>query len=268
VNATAAASPSAYETLQVRFQGDICFIQMYRPEANNTINDRLVEELAQVLDLCESDVKIVVLEGLPEVFCFGADFKGIQKSFEGSAGPIQVLDPEPMYKVWLRLASGPYVTIAHVRGQANAGGIGFVAACDVVICEERSTFSLSELLFGLMPACVLPFLIRRMGFSKANYMTLMTEPISAKCAQEWGLVDDQAADSQNLLRKKLLRLRRLTKTGVQRYKRYMSSLNDSLISAQTKALEANVEVFSDRANVEKIARYVTTGQFPWEGESS
>jgi polyketide biosynthesis enoyl-CoA hydratase PksH len=31
-------------------------------------------------------------------------------------------------------------------------------------------------------------------------------------------------------------------------------------------LEANVEVFSDRANLQKIARYVSTGQFPWEAE--
>jgi polyketide biosynthesis enoyl-CoA hydratase PksH len=253
-----------YETLKVRFQDDICFIQIHRPEANNTINDRLIEEFAKVLDLCEADIKIVVLEGLPEVFCFGADFEGIQQAFE-RPNPKEALNPRPMYELWLRLALGPYITIAHVRGQANAGGIGFVAACDVVLCEEKATFGLSELLFGLMPACVLPFLVRRMGFAKANYMTLMTEPLSARCAQDWGLVDDYSADSQNLLRKKLLRLRRLSKTGVRRYKRYLNALNDSLAASKPKAVEANMEVFSDQDNLQKIARYVTTGQFPWEG---
>jgi 3-carboxymethyl-3-hydroxy-acyl-[acp] dehydratase len=253
-----------YETLKVRFQDDICFIQIHRPEANNTINDRLIEEFAKVLDLCEADIKIVVLEGLPEVFCFGADFEGIQQAFE-RPNPKEALNPRPMYELWLRLALGPYITIAHVRGQANAGGIGFVAACDVVLCEEKATFGLSELLFGLMPACVLPFLVHRMGFAKANYMTLMTEPLSARCAQDWGLVDDYSADSQNLLRKKLLRLRRLSKTGVRRYKRYLNALNDSLAASKPKAVEANMEVFSDQDNLQKIARYVTTGQFPWEG---
>lgn len=254
-----------YETLQVRFQDDICFIQIHRPEANNSINDRLIAEFVQVLDACEKDITILVLEGLPEFFCFGADFKAIERGIDGR-GSGALLDPEPMYDLWLRLARGPFISIAHVRGQANAGGIGFVAACDIVIGDESATFGLSELLFGLMPACVLPFLIRRIGHSRANYMTLMTESVSVERAHDWGLVDEYAADSQNLLRKKLLRLRRLSKTGIQRYKRYMNALNDTLSESKPIAIEANIEMFSDEDNLQKIARYVNTGKFPWEGE--
>jgi len=256
---------AAYETLQVKFEEDICFIRIYRPHANNAINDLLIKEFIKVLNLCENSVKIVVLEGMPEVFCFGADFKEIQESLENHGKNLEQ-NPEPLYDLWLRLSSGPYITIAHVQGKANAGGIGFVAACDVVLCEEKTQFSLSELLFGLMPACVLPFLIRRMGFSKANYMTLMTQPISAKQAHEWGLVDAYENNSENLLRKHLLRLRRLSKQGVMRYKRYMNALDVSLKLSKLNALEANIEVFSDSDNLEKIARYVKTGQFPWEGK--
>jgi polyketide biosynthesis enoyl-CoA hydratase PksH len=252
------------ETLLVRFDDDICFIQINRPGANNTIDDLLVREFTEVLDLCETGVKLVVLEGLPEVFCFGADFKAIQQRVDDGR-PGQIFDPGPMYDLWVRLATGPYVTIAHVRGQANAGGIGFVAACDIVLCDDSASFGLSELLFGLMPACVLPFLVRRMGFAKANYMTLMTEPVSARCAHEWGLVDETAADSRNQQRKKLLRLRRLSKPGILRYKRYMNALDDSLAAFKDRALAANVEVFGDPDNLQKIARYVKTGQFPWEG---
>lgn len=257
------SNTEAYETLRVRFEEDICFIRIHRPDANNTINDRLIEEFNEVLGLCDESVKVVVLEGLPEVFCFGADFKGMQ---QGSANQHwnQEQNPEPLYNLWLRLASGPYLTIAHVRGKTNAGGIGFVAACDVVLCEESAVFSLSELLFGLMPACVLPFLIRRMGFSKANYMTLMTQPITARQAEDWGLVDACDQNSENLLRKHLLRVRRLTKTAIARYKRYMSAMDNALVASREKAIEANVEVFSDRDNLEKIARYVNTGKFPWE----
>jgi hypothetical protein len=91
---------------------------------------------------------------MPEVFCFGADFKEIQKNFENKNQPGQQ-DPEPLYNLWLQLALGPFITIAHVQGKTNAGGVGFVAACDVVLCDEKAVFSLSELLFGLMPACVL-----------------------------------------------------------------------------------------------------------------
>jgi polyketide biosynthesis enoyl-CoA hydratase PksH len=252
-----------YETMDVKFEGDICFIQINRPEANNTINACLIEEFSDVLNLCEESAKVVVLEGLPEVFCFGADFKAIQESLENNIQH-QEQDPEPLYNIWFQLASGPYISIAHVRGKANAGGIGFVAACDVVLCEEKAVFSLSELLFGLMPACVLPFLIRRMGFAKAHFMTLSTQPVSAKQAKEWGLVDAYEENSQNLLRKHLLRFRRFSKKGILRYKRYMNALDTMLTISKPKALEANREVFSDQDNLEKISRYVKTGQFPWE----
>jgi len=255
---------SDFETIQVRPDEEICFIQIHRPQSNNAINDRLVEELTQVLDSCERDAKVVVLEGLPDVFCTGADFNEIQARFDG--GELQEQNPEPLYDLWYRLASGPFISVAHVRGRANAGGVGFVAACDIVLAEEKAAFSLSELLFGLMPACVMPFLIRRMGFAKANYLTLMTQPISARQAMEWGLVDACEENSGNLLRKHLLRLRRLGRDGIARYEQYASGLDDALRTAKPKALAANVEVFSDSENVRKIARYVKTGKFPWEAD--
>jgi polyketide biosynthesis enoyl-CoA hydratase PksH len=250
-----------YQTIQVRFQEPVCFIQINRPESNNTINDLLIEEISQVLTLCEESITIIVLEGLPEVFCFGADFQSIPAAAGGQqAGE----GPEPLYNLWLKLANGPFITIAHVRGKANAGGIGFVAASDIVIADQTAQFSLSELLFGLFPACVLPFLIRRVGFQKAHYLTLMTQPVPVQQAFAWGLVDAYDTDSDSLLRKHLLRLRRLSKSGITRYKRYMSELYDLLLQSKQAALAANREIFSDPHNLEGIIRYVETGKFPWE----
>ena len=255
--------PSAFTTLRVRFDDDIAYLQIHRPEANNAINDSLIAEFTTAMDICDARAKIVVVEGLPDVFCFGADFAELQKSFDGDGVPQQ--NPGPMYDLWRRLATGPFVSIAHVRGKANAGGMGFVAACDIVLADSAAVFSLSELLFGLMPACVLPFLVRRIGFAKANFMTLSTQPVTVQTAHEWGLVDAFEDNSENLLRKNLLRLRRLNKKSVARYKRYMASIENSLDTAESKALAANVDVFSDVENLQRISRYVKTGQFPWEG---
>ncbi len=252
-----------YDTLRIRIDDGIATLQIHRPEANNAINDRLVAEFGHALDLCDVHAKVVVVEGLPEVFCFGADFAELQRSFDDAGVPSQ--DPAPMYALWRRLASGPFVSIAHVRGKANAGGVGFVAACDLVLADSAAVFSLSELLFGLMPACVLPFLVRRIGFARANAMTLMTQPVTVQTAHQWGLVDAFEDNSENLLRKHLLRLRRLDKTGVARYKRYMAAIERSVDVAEPLALAANVEVFTDADNLRKISRYVKTGQFPWEG---
>jgi polyketide biosynthesis enoyl-CoA hydratase PksH len=251
-----------YQTIRVRMEPPICFLQIYRPEANNTINDRLIEECSHVLETCGDSITVVVLEGLPDVFCFGADFQGLHENLSTERRSEQ--GPEPLYDLWLKMAQGPYVTVSHVRGKVNAGGVGFVAACDIVLADQTAQFSLSELLFGLFPACVLPFLIRRIGFQKAHYLTLMTRPITAQEAHAAGLVDALDVQSESLLRKHLLRLRRLSKAGITRYKGYMNELAPLLIQSKRLALAANREVFSDPDNLNGIYRYVETGRFPWE----
>src|SRR5438874_409263 len=185
---------TAYQTIKVEFQESVCFLQIDRPEANNTISDQLVAECHDVLSACEESATVVVLSGSPEVFCFGADFKAIatgqrdpgRLTIREQSGDGRRDGPGPLYELWLRLATGPFVSISHVRGKANAGGVGFVAASDIVLADDTAQFSLSELLFGLFPACVLPFLIRRVGFQKAHYFTLMTQPVSAKQACDIG----------------------------------------------------------------------------------
>ena len=250
-----------YQTLRVRYQNKVGYIQFHRPDANNTINSILVEELTYVLRKCEEAMTVVVLEGLPEVFCLGADFHDIHHDGNETAHDH---DPEPLYNLWLQLTKGSYITISHVRGRANAGGVGFVAASDIVIADHTAQFSLSELLFGLYPACVLPFLIRRIGFQKAHYLTLMTQPILVQQAHEWGLVDAYDEKSESLLRKHLLRLQRLPKTGITRYKPYMSQLYRNIYDSKYRAIAANKEMFSDQQIFKWITRYVEEGKFPWD----
>jgi polyketide biosynthesis enoyl-CoA hydratase PksH len=251
-----------YETIKVQFQESICFLQIDRPEANNTISSQLVAECNDVLSACEESATVVVLSGSPEVFCFGADFKAIAGASHGAHQ--QDDGPGPLYDLWLRMATGPYITISHVRGKANAGGVGFVAASDIVLADETAQFSLSELLFGVYPACVLPFLIRRIGFQKAHYLTLMTQPIPAKQALEWGLVDAYEPQSEPLLRRHLQRLRRLSKVAIRRYKTYMTRISVPLQDLKSPAVAGNLEVFSDADNLQAITRYVERGLFPWE----
>lgn len=250
-----------YQALRVQWKDKMCFIQLYRPDARNTINTLMVEELYEVLTLCEDRINVIVLEGLPEVFCFGADFKEISSAGNSNAS---INNSEKLYEVWVKLAAGPYITIAHVKGKVNAGGIGFVAASDIVLADHTAEFSLSELLFGLFPACVLPFLIRRIGYQKAHYLTIMTQPVSVLKAFEWGLVDAYEEKSDSLLRRHLLRLERLPKSGISEYKNYMNQLYDKLSGDKETAIEANHKMFSDPQNIDWIDQFTTKGKFPWE----
>lgn len=251
-----------YETMKVFFQDKTCFIQLDRAKEGNTLNGRMIDEFFHVLEQYGDIATILVLEGTPEVFCLGADFEEISTKLK--AGQQIDNNPEGLYALWIKLSTGPYVTISHVRGKANAGGIGFIAASDIVIADEAAQFSLSELLFGLYPACVMPFLIRRIGFQKANYITLMTQPFSAAKAYEWGLVDAYGDKSDVLLRKHLLRLKHLPKTGLGRYKHYINNLYGNLFEYANLAIDSNREIFSDPANMEGILRYVEQGKFPWQ----
>jgi polyketide biosynthesis enoyl-CoA hydratase PksH len=251
-----------YQTLKVRFEEKVCFIQLYRPQADNTINSLMIGECLDVMEECRQKATLVVLEGLPEVFCLGADFQSIHDQIDG--GSQEQDDPERIYRLWLQLANGPYVTVAHVKGRANAGGVGFLAACDIVLAASNAQFSLSEMLFGLFPACVMPFLIRRVGMQKAHYLTLMTKPIDVQQAHGWGLVDAFDTQSDKLLRIHLRRLKCLSKTAISRYKDYLARLNNQLSESMSLAVQTNRKLFSDADNLARIHCYIETGRFPWD----
>ena len=113
-------------------------------------------------------------------------------------------------------------------------------------------------------ACVLPFLVRRVGFQKAHYLTLTTQPVSARQACEWGLVDVCEPAGEVALRRHLQRLRRLSKVAIRRYKTYADRLGVPLRDLREAAVAGNREVFGDAANLRAIARYVERGLLPWE----
>jgi polyketide biosynthesis enoyl-CoA hydratase PksH len=204
----------------------------------------------------DQPVTIVVLEGAAGVFCTGGDF-------EATAGGA-ALDPAPLYDLWTRLATGPFISIALVKGRANAGGVGLACSCDLVLCDRSATFALSELLFGLFPACVMPFLVRRIGLQKAHYLALMTRPIPAAEALTSGLADAVGDDAEALLASHLPRLTRLTRPAIGRYKSFMGELTEIIERAKPMAVAANRDMFEDPAVRRNISRYVTEMKLPWE----
>ncbi len=256
-----------YQTIQVDHRDPVCHIQLDRPAHDNAINDLLVTELSDALTRCEQRASVVVLAGSAQTFCAGADFRELaaaRRAAGADAGP--ALGASALYGLWLRLATGPFITVAHVDGKANAGGVGFVAACDLALAGEQAQFSLSELLFGLYPACVMPFLVRRVGQQRAHYLTLTAQTIGARQAAEWGLVDAVDAHSARLVQRHVQRLTRMKKTAIQAYKAYAQQLAPHLQTMQGVAVAANEEMFANPRNLQAITDYVERGVFPWEDD--
>ena len=253
-----------FQAIEFRSEGPLAFLRFNRPEARNTINRQMVDECLFALEHCQAHSTVLTLEGSPQVFCFGADFQGMHD--DALRGASEEHQPQRLYEIWERMVSGSFITICHVRGQVNAGGMGFVAASDIVLSHTDARYSLSELIFDVMPACVLPFLVRRVGFQHAHYLTLTTQAIDARQASLWGLVDECGEDSEELLRKQLLRLRRLSKHGIGQYKAYMNRLSPLPLEARDMAIRQNHEVFSNQRTLDNINRYVSHGLFPWEND--
>jgi polyketide biosynthesis enoyl-CoA hydratase PksH len=251
---------TGYETLDVRIEDGICRVRLNRPDAGNALNGEMIAELQHVVARCaagegEAAVPVLVIEGEAEVFSSGGDFEAISQGTP--------LDPAPLYDLWTALAAGPFVSIALVRGRANAGGVGLAAACDLVLADRTATFALSELLFGLFPACVLPFLVRRVGVQKAHALTLLTRPIDAEEALRIGLAD-AVGDAETLLKSHARRLALFSRPAIGRYKAYMARLSDLAAKARPEALDANRAMFADPEVQRNILRYVRDMKLPWE----
>lgn len=251
-----------YQTLKINYQPAVKRIQINRPEANNSINSQLTEELLSVLQTAEQeeDIKVLVLEGLPDVFCTGMDFQEVisGKNIDTKASSYNY------YNICQQMCQSNKVVISVVRGKVQAGGVGFVAASDLVIADETATFVLSELLFGLLPACVLPFLIRRVGFQKAYRLALTTKEISVTEAQNWGLVDEFNQKPDKILGQYLRRLKYLPPSGIKNLKNYMSKL--WIIEQETQDLAVNTitNLVESPEIKEKIQRFVKEGLLPWQ----
>lgn len=87
-----------------------------------------------------------------------------------------------------KISQYPVPIIAAVDGLAAAAGCQLVAACDIAICTERSSFSTPGANFGIF--CSTPGipLVRNVPRKTAMYMLFTGFSISGKEAYEAGLV--------------------------------------------------------------------------------
>lgn len=250
-----------FTTLRIRHSPRILTVAIHRPEQQNAINGTLLRELNLALDLAESDpsCRFLVLEGQPGVFCTGMDFSEVANH----AGPTDEEKAKAFMQLLHRMSLTPKVVIANVDGRVMAGGVGLAAASDFAISTERSQFSLSEALWGLLPACVIPFLIRRVGFQKAYTMTLSTLPISASQALACSLIDELTSDPADSIRRLLLRIGRLEENTIVSLKAYFRKMWIITEQTECEAVAEITRLVSDQTVRASIEAFVKDRKLPW-----
>lgn len=183
-------SIKTFETLQVERDGRVTRLWLNRPAVRNAFNAVMVRELRKALEDVRRDdeVRVVVLSGRGSSFCSGADLNWMREiisfTYEQNLGETMEL-AEALHELY----SLPKPTVARVNGPAIGGGTGFVSACDIVVASTEARFGLSEVKIGVVPAAISPYVVRRMGESRARQYFLTGERMDGRRALEVGLAN-------------------------------------------------------------------------------
>jgi methylglutaconyl-CoA hydratase len=170
-------------------------VTLNRPEIRNAFNEVLIEELSHVFEteVLKPEVRIVVLRGDGPVFCAGGDLNWMRKSIELNYEE-NLKDTRRLSHLFAAMNECPKPLIGRVQGAAIGGGVGLVSVCDTVIAVQDTQFSLSEVRLGIVPACIGPFVIAKIGASHARSLFVSAERFTAKRAHEIGLVHEVVPD--------------------------------------------------------------------------
>jgi len=172
-------------------EGGVATITLDSPSNRNALSRQLLDDLHTSLDQAEQPgVRVTVLAHTPPVFCAGADLK------ERSAGDGSAIASSSalMVRAIERLGSENVPTIAAVNGPVRAGGVGLMAACDLVVVAPSVTFAFTEVRIGVAPAIISVPILARCGWSKLAAPFLTGEPFDAATARDMGLVTHVAED--------------------------------------------------------------------------
>ena len=229
----------------------------------NGIDDAVIDLLHAALDAGQADpeCRILLLTAAPGVFCTGMNLVaagrfGDEEAVRRTSGAF--------YDLLLRFTSAPLIVACAVDGRVAGGGIGLVAAADLVFASETSTFALPEALWGLLPCCVLPFLMRRIGFQRAYSMTLTTRPIGAVEAAACGLADEIGADLTAMGRRLALRADKLDPSTIADLKGYAHALWPLSGGTRDLALDELGRLMGLPEVRERLSAFAENGTYPWE----
>ncbi|MBI5623776.1 MAG: enoyl-CoA hydratase/isomerase family protein [Elusimicrobia bacterium] len=180
----------SYATLKLERQGRVLTVRLSRPEVRNAFDERLLKEAAEAFAAADADpgVRVVVVTGEGEAFCSGADLAWLRKVVDYTRSE-NLADTRAVVAAFSSLHRMSKPTVAAVNGPAIGGGMGFAAACDVVVASEDAVFGLSEVRLGVVPACVAPFLLKRAPAGRLRRWMLSGERFDTRTAASLGLVD-------------------------------------------------------------------------------
>ncbi len=180
--------------IHIAAQGPVATVTLARPEVRNAFNDEVIAELSQAFTRLgeAAGVRAIVLAAEGQSFCAGADLNWMRRMADYSHED-NLADAARLAEMLRLIYTCPKPTIARVQGDAYAGGMGLVAACDLAVSADTAHYCLSEVKLGLVPATISPYVIRAMGARAAHRYFMTAERFDAAEAQRIGFVHEVVA---------------------------------------------------------------------------
>lgn len=175
----------------------VATIEFNRPEIHNAFNDEMIAEVTDALEIANSDdeLGLIVLKALGKSFCAGADLNWMKSMIDYSFEE-NVQDSVKLANMFKAIDQSKLPTLAICQGHALGGGVGVIASCDYVLSADHAKFGLTEVRLGLIPAVISPFVINKIGVSRARAYFMSGSRFSAKTAFDMGLVHEVVASAE------------------------------------------------------------------------
>ncbi|MGI3164525.1 enoyl-CoA hydratase-related protein [Pseudooceanicola sp. 200-1SW] len=182
-----------YETITLEIADDIAVLRLNRPDVMNALNTRMRAEIADAARAAGSQARVLVLTAAGDrAFCSGQDLSDRASAAVPDMERTLREEYVPMLKA---IVDCPIPTISAVNGAAAGAGANLALAADVVIAKESAYFLQAFTRIGLVPdAGGTYFLPRTIGSQKAMGAALFAEKITARQADDWGMIWEAVAD--------------------------------------------------------------------------
>lgn len=204
------------EKIKLEMKTSAAVLTLNRPELRNAMDAETIQELRKHFESLskENDLRVLILRGAGDFFCAGGDLNWMKSSREKSKKENEE-DARELGRMIRALDECPFPVITLVQGGAFGGGVGLVAASDIVIAEESAIFSLSEVKLGLIPATIGPLVMRKIGLSEARRLYLTGLRFDAHEAKKIHLIHEVVKNHEELSIKLNSYLKELGTSGPQ-----------------------------------------------------
>jgi len=136
-------------------QRGVATVTLNRAAKRNAFDDHMIEELSDAFNKADQDptVRVLVLRSTGKHFSAGADLAWMQSMVDYSFDE-NLADANKLANMLASLNQLSKPTIARVQGAAFGGAVGLVSCCDIAIGTSETSFCLSEVKLGLVPATI------------------------------------------------------------------------------------------------------------------